>query len=86
MIYPNPSDGRPVNVLPSMTKVSDVKVQIFTLAFRKVNERTFPQVPPGVSVSIDLKDKNGIPLASGLYYVVVETSQGKSIAKLIIVR
>jgi hypothetical protein len=86
IIYPNPSDGRPVNILPPLTKVSDVKVQIFTLAFRKANETTFPQVPPGVSVTITLTDYWNKPLANGLYYVVVITDEGRTVSKLLIVR
>jgi hypothetical protein len=75
-----------VNILPPLTKVSDVKVQIFTLGFRKVNEMVFPQVLPGVSVSINLVDRWNKPLANGLYYIVVITDQGRSIAKLMIIR
>jgi hypothetical protein len=86
IIYPNPSDGRPVNILPPLTKVSDVKVQIFTLGFRKVNEASFPQVLPGVSVSINLVDRWNKPLSNGLYYIVVTTDEGRSIAKLMIIR
>jgi hypothetical protein len=43
-------------------------------------------VETGASVSLNLTDKGNKPLASGLYYVVVETDQGRSIAKLIVVR
>jgi hypothetical protein len=86
VVYPNPSTGGPVNILPPLTKASDVKVQIFTVAFRRVNETAFPQVPAGASVSITLTDFGNKPLASGLYYVVVETDSGRSIAKLMIIR
>ena len=86
ILFPNPSDGRPVNVLPPLTKSSDVKVQIFTVSFRKVNEFGFPHVQPGATVSIPLTDMGNKPLASGLYYVVVITDEGRSIAKLMIIR
>jgi hypothetical protein len=86
VIYPNPSDGRPVNILPPLTKVSDVKVQIFTLAFRKVNETMFSQVQPGVRVTVNLTDFSSKPLANGLYYIRVITDEGRMIAKLMIIR
>ncbi len=66
-------------------KESLVRVEIFTLAFRKVNEIDLTQVPAGTtSVSIPLTDKGGIPLANGLYYVVVQTPQGRFVAKLLV--
>jgi hypothetical protein len=64
-----------------------VNIKVFTTAFRKVAEQTYSQVPAGVStLSIDLKDKTGVPLANGLYYVVVRTPAGRTIAKLLILR
>jgi hypothetical protein len=88
VIYPNPADGTvPVHLRPpAYLGISDVKVRIFTLAFRKVQEYTQPQVPAGTDVPISLIDKWGKPLASGLYYVVVQTSQGRTIGKLLILR
>jgi len=74
IIYPNPSDGGPVQVLIPGQGIGNVKVDIFTTAFRKVQEATFSNVPLGVmgtSVTIYLTDKSGNQLASGIYYVVV---------------
>ena len=59
-------------------------VKIYTAAFRKVQETTFPQVPNGKAVVVDLTDRWGTPLASGIYYVVVATDGGKSVGKLLI--
>ena len=88
VVYPNPADGtEPVRLRPpAYLGVSDVKVRLFTLAFRKVQENTYSQVPAGTDVPISLTDKWGKPLASGLYYVVVNTTQGRSIAKFLIIR
>jgi hypothetical protein len=86
VVYPNPSDGRPVNILPPTKAISDVKVQIFTLNFRKVNETVFPQVPAGASVRINLTDRWNKPLASGIYYIVVITDEGRTVTKLMIIR
>jgi hypothetical protein len=87
ILYPNPSDGtRPVQIVLPLTSPSAVKVQIFTTAFRKVQEKNYPSQPVGVPVSLDLTDRGGVPLASGLYYVVVTMPQGRTIGKLLILR
>ena len=58
VIYPNPVDGtQPVNVRPSyFMGVSDVKVQVFTLAFRKVEEKTYQNLVAGQDCPIKLAD------------------------------
>ncbi len=87
VFYPNPSDGtKPLMVVLPLTAPSDVKVQVFTTAFRRVKTQDFPGQPVGVPVSITLDDDWGHPLASGLYYVVANTSQGRTIGKLLILR
>jgi hypothetical protein len=63
-----------------------VEVQVFTLAFRKVNELSFPQVRAGASVTIPLSDRWGTPLASGLYYTVVATNGKRTVLKLLVIR
>jgi hypothetical protein len=88
IVYPNPSDGtQPVKIhVPGRTGTADVTVQIFTVAFRLVQQQVFDQVLAGTDVSIELKDKSGKPLASGLYYVVVTIDGYKSVGKLMILR
>jgi hypothetical protein len=86
VLYPNPVGAGPVTLNPGLSSSSTVKVELFTVAFRKVNELTFSQVPAGGTVSIPLTDKKGTPLASGLYYVVVTTDQGRTILKLLVLR
>jgi len=74
VIYPNPSQGGPVSIFVPGQGTGDVKVEIFTTAFRKVQEAHFPNVPLGTSMNepvIQLTDKWGNNLASGLYYVIV---------------
>ena len=71
---------------PPYVGLSDVNVKLFTIAFRKVLEANFGQVPNGTAVTVDLTDKWGTPLASGIYYVVVNTSAGKSVGKLLLQR
>lgn len=87
VIYPNPVTGPTVNVLPpAYTGVSTVEVEIFTTAFRKVQEETFPNVPPGLAVTVQLTDKWGTPLANGLYYVMVIVDGHRSFGKLLVLR
>jgi hypothetical protein len=99
IIYPNPGTGGPVSILiPGQTSVSDVRVELFTTAFRKVQDKTFPSVPVGTdgggNVEIMMTDIWGNNLASGLYYVVVTTSPQKGtgqasirlIGKLLLIR
>ena len=87
VIYPNPAEGGTVQIhIPGRATASDIQVQIYTVAFRLVQQQVFPQVPVGTDIQIDLKDKWGHSLARGLYYVVVTSENGKSIAKLLIVR
>jgi hypothetical protein len=88
VLYPNPSDGSgPVSIHPSAYYgISDVKVQVFTVAFRKVQEKFYHSVPAGQDLPLLLNDKWGKPMASGLYYVVVSTNRGRSIGKLLLLR
>ena len=85
VIYPNPATGPTVNVLPpAYTGTKDVRVEIFTAAFRRVQDTTFANQPGGVAVTIKLTDRFGVPLANGLYYVVVIIDGHRSFAKLLV--
>jgi hypothetical protein len=88
VIYPNPVDGtQPVNVRPPYyTGVSDVKVEVFTLAFRLVETHTYKSLVAGQDCPIKLFDKYNNELANGLYYVVVTTNAGRSIGKMLVLR
>jgi len=63
-----------------------VTVRVFTVAFKLVAVKTFPSVPHGVAVTLDLIDSWGEPLADGLYYVQVATKQSTAVAKLMVTR
>lgn len=61
--------------------------KLYTVSDREVGEEDFKNVVPGTSVIVQLKDKGGSPLANGLYYVVVTTSdRNKYILKLLVLR
>jgi hypothetical protein len=87
VVYPNPAPGPTVNVLPpAYAGSSNVRIEIFTAAFRKVQDETFTNIPSGTAVTITLADRMGSPLANGVYYLVVTTSKGRTIGKLLIQR
>ena len=71
---------------PPFTNAQDLKVQIFTTAFRLVREEDHPQPLPGVAVNLDLRDKAGAPLADGLYYILCDLDGRRSMTKLLILR
>jgi hypothetical protein len=87
-LAPNPADGtNPVNVSTSLKTSSDVTVQIFTTAFRKVAEHAYANQPMGqFKKPVSMTDDWNKPLASGLYYVVINTSEGRKVGKLLLLR
>ncbi len=85
--YPNPITGSgPVRLQIPLTSTSNVTVKIFTLAFRVVQDESFPQVPPAEAISLILRDKQGNPLANGIYYLAAEAQSQRWISKLLILR
>jgi hypothetical protein len=86
VLYPNPATSGQVKIQLNLTATSDVKLQVYTTAYRKVRDVTIPTVAAGTDVNLDLVDKANATLADGLYYVVLTTNQGKSILKLLIMR
>jgi hypothetical protein len=69
---------------PSYNGSGEVRVEVFTSAFRKVASFDFPNTPSGVAVVLVLQDDHGVPLANGIYYVRVRTPGGHSMAKLMV--
>jgi hypothetical protein len=61
-------------------------LKVFTLAFRKVLDKEWTQTPVGADISVELKDQGGTPLANGLYYLVIERTEGRIVKKLLILR
>ena len=86
VVYPNPSNGEPVQIQLFLRQASDVRVQIYTASFRKVGDQSFADVLPGGTVSVAWVDRWGHPLASGLYYFAVEDNQGRFILKALLLR
>jgi hypothetical protein len=85
VLYPNPVyEGDQVQIQPPLTASTDVRVEIFTIAFRKVQDEIFHQTAVGAILPIQLTDKWNSPLANGLYYLAVSTPRGKWTMKLLI--
>jgi hypothetical protein len=89
VVYPNPVDGTipPVVRPPFYSGTSAVRVEIYTLAFRKVWDFTKKDVQWGrPDIPVSLVGKDGNPLSNGLYYVVVTTNSGRTIGKMLVLR
>ena len=87
VVFPNPVSGEgTVQLNPGLTVPSNVRVAYFTVAFRKVNDLSFQGIAQGQVLTLPLIDLQGTPLASGLYYIVVQSQQGHSILKLLVLR
>lgn len=92
VLYPNPvTSWEPVNFNYNLTGSADqVKVKIFTLAFRKIYEDdSLPTVPGSSKYTLNL-GQGDLDIANGLYYVVLEIKAGglvnRQIMKLLIQR
>ena len=87
MIYPNPGPG-PVQVQINLAQASnDLVVSVFSTAFRKVNEIHYgPKTAGLITLTLVGIDEWNIPLANGLYYVVVRAPQGLLIGKWVVLR
>jgi hypothetical protein len=85
-IFPNPiSVGNAVTLEAKLVGVSDIRVKIFTVAFRKVLDLKFGNEPIGVRDLVIPFDQGGT-LANGLYYLMVDIGGSRSVLKLLILR
>jgi hypothetical protein len=86
-IYPNPVTGPTVQILPPYyTGIQNVRVEIYTLAFRKVHDNTYGPMASGTPITISLTGRDGNPLSDGVYYVVVSVDGTRTIGKLLVLR
>jgi hypothetical protein len=85
VVYPNPCTGSTATIKLPMPDATNVKVQIFTLAFREVQTIKVAQMS-GDSLLISLVDKSGRQLADGLYYFVIQTNNQKWVNKVLVLR
>jgi len=85
VVYPNPCTGSNATIKLPTADDANVKVQIFTLAFREVQTIKISQMS-GDSLSVPLVDKSGRQLADGLYYFVIQMNGTRSVIKVLVLR
>jgi flagellar hook assembly protein FlgD len=89
VIYPNPLKNQTRFIIRGSLCNSGnrVRIKIFTLANRKIRETQWNSLPSGIfDLTMDAKDDKGSVLASGLYYVLIETYSGeRKVLKLAII-
>ena len=89
VIWPNPLENgaAPQLQLSFASTVHSLQVKVFTTSFRKVKEWDSQEIPAGVrTVPWPAVDQNGIPLANGLYYVMVQADTNRWVWKWLILR
>ena len=93
IVFPNPvtGGGDQVQVAVPLGRDSEwLKVEVFTVAYRKVLERDLGPSRAGTRQStwhpLDLKMEGGRPLANGVYYLRVTTEGGSATGKFLVLR
>jgi hypothetical protein len=87
LVYPNPiKDGGKITLLVPVVAGTDLRLEWFTLAFRKVGGLEVHLSSAGGSVLLDLVDKQGRPLANGIYYLVASGGDRHWVVKLMVLR
>ena len=87
--YPNPATTTgPIDVSVSFGQpTGPVYLEIYTTAFRKVRSIPEGQVTAGTYTwPLYLVDNQSVPLANGLYYIVISTPNGRGIGKVLVLR
>jgi hypothetical protein len=85
VVFPNPVTSSTANLQLPISNATNVKVQVFTIAFREVQSVAAAQVT-GNNMTVSMIDKVGMPLANGLYYFVIQASGQKWIHKVLVLR
>lgn len=85
VIYPNPVTSSSATIQLPEANATNVKIQIFTIAFREVQTIKVAQVV-GQTIQVPLVDKSGMPLADGLYYFVIQANGQKWTNKVLVLR
>jgi hypothetical protein len=79
--FPNPSNGSPISFNIQVPTQSNVTLDVFTLAFRKIYSHT-TQAYGFQTLQWNLKDLSGTQVADGLYYVRIHISGNPSATKI----
>ncbi len=98
LVSPNPvQNSGPVSIQLNMGSASngrikktaavmEVKVQVYTVNYRKIQDFTVSRVPAGGSIGLETVGKWGKPLANGLYFIKVNANGVSQILKLLVLR
>ena len=79
--YPNPVSDGPVRIDVSTPGPATAEWSVFTLNFRKIISGRVAVNGTG-TIQWDLKDKNGVRVADGLYYIRVEIHGSPALTKV----
>jgi hypothetical protein len=86
--YPNPVTTGPVEIDVTTPGAATIQMDVFTTAFRKISEHTFlaggGSGPLGTVTAVqwDIRDKIGMNVADGLYYVRIQVSGRQDSVKI----
>ncbi|HJT25265.1 MAG TPA: hypothetical protein VJ873_11865, partial [bacterium] len=89
VLWPNPLENgaTPQLQLAFASVVHSLHIKTYTTSFRKVREWDYQEMPAGVrTIPLDARDFEGINLANGLYYVVVEADTDRWVVKWLVLR
>lgn len=77
-----------VRVMSSLCRNAEwMKIGIFTTSYSKLSEMSLGSQMAGVlDTAVELRDEHGVPLADGLYYLIVETPFELTVGKLLVER
>jgi len=85
VLFPNPDTGTSVTLQTQLNAPGNVRVRIYTVAYRKILDKTFDDVPAGPQNLVIPLNSSGM-IANGLYYVVVTANGNRWVLKLLLLR
>ena len=80
--YPNPPINGPVNVDVWLAGDSNVSMDVFTTAFRKVVGFSNQYAEGKWTLTWDLKDKFGNAVSNGLYYLRIQVTGPQPVKRI----
>ena len=80
--FPNPSSGTPMSFGLQVPGESQVTMEVFTLAFRRIYGQT-TQADGPLTLQWDLRDVSGTQAANGVYFVRIHVSGAQSATKIL---
>ena len=85
VVFPNPATtSNQVELKVPTTQAADVTVKVYTVGFRMVSQKEFPNTAVGSDLTLELTDNAGNKLANGLYYVVANAQGHQWVIKMLV--